>query len=509
MRDRLDQAAFDVLCNLRHTDDQPLRAQLEDWQMAHIVRPALALTPQGGPKHKIVFCETFKGTGKSYLLAALALALCSAHRQIKGYCIAGDQDQATIIYEHAQGLVERTPALRGKVKVLTDRLRWDNDSSLRILASDAPTLHGLGGLGKGFLVIADEISSWRDRSLWDNLWSASGKLANTRFWIATNPGQVKAGLAWELHQLALKSGQPWVYGYAPGVAIQPKWIAKEWRDQMKASLPPSLFQRFALGQWADSDDCFVTRSEVEAATDTEAGEFLDPACPVHLGLDIGLRHDRSCLCAVCWRDGVMRLCALKVWTPSEQRSGEVLLHDIEQAILAVKARVPIRSLHFDAWQFLGTAQSLKAQGLPLTEFAMGAENQAKLAMTLRHAVTSRRLLLLPDKELQEELISLQVVPTSKPGQFRFDHRRSGYSDRAMALALAVYGADAAGAPSHIPPSELFQLGGLRPPGGLRAGLPYDRDGWSSAGIPEQDLADMLQEGPGGAFERKGRFIPDW
>jgi len=60
---------------------------------------------------------------------------------------------------------------------------------------------------------------------------------------------------------------------------------------------------------------------------------------------------------------------------------------------------------------------------------------AKLSAGLYEAISSASLHVYEDRELEAEILGLVVVET--PSGWRFDHRRSGYSDRAIALAMAL------------------------------------------------------------------------
>jgi hypothetical protein len=57
--------------------------------------------------------------------------------------------------------------------------------------------------------------------------------------------------------------------------------------------------------------------------------------------------------------------------------------------------------------------------------------------------------VFPDEELEREILGLIVRETA--GGWRVDHRAGGYSDRVMALAMAVHGASqTAGLPAGVP-----------------------------------------------------------
>jgi hypothetical protein len=59
----------------------------------------------------------------------------------------------------------------------------------------------------------------------------------------------------------------------------------------------------------------------------------------------------------------------------------------------------------------------------------------KLSELLYNVITSARLRVFPDLELEREILGLRVV--QKPDGWRVDHRAGGFSDRAVALGLAM------------------------------------------------------------------------
>jgi hypothetical protein len=58
-----------------------------------------------------------------------------------------------------------------------------------------------------------------------------------------------------------------------------------------------------------------------------------------------------------------------------------------------------------------------------------------LSTTLYQCVQDETLRVYDDRELEHEILSLQTRET--PAGWRFDHRRGGYSDRVVALSMAL------------------------------------------------------------------------
>lgn len=80
-------------------------------------------------------------------------------------------------------------------------------------------------------------------------------------------------------------------------------------------------------------------------------------------------------------------------------------------------------------------ERLRAAGVRVEAFTFSAQSVQRLSAALHNAVTSAALRVYPDEELEREVLGLQVVQTAN--RWRMDHRAGGFSDRAVALAMAV------------------------------------------------------------------------
>jgi hypothetical protein len=163
-----------------------------------------------------------------------------------------------------------------------------------------------------------------------------------------------------------------------------------------------------------------------------------------IGLDIGLKHDRTAL-AVCHaeyppgpRSALPRLPRivldrLHVLTGTPVRP--VQLADVEALAYqaATDYRAPIR---MDPWQAVGLGQRLRGRGVAVTEWNFTERSVGRLAMTLHQLFREHRLALPDDAELLEELTTVRLRE-STPGVYRLDHDASGHDDRAVAIGLAA------------------------------------------------------------------------
>jgi hypothetical protein len=151
-------------------------------------------------------------------------------------------------------------------------------------------------------------------------------------------------------------------------------------------------------------------------------------------LDFGLTRDRTAL-AVCRRDGEGRVTLddLLVWEGS--RNEPVSIDGIERAVVDAARRFPYLAIYADPWQTKGSIERLGREGLRVHEFTFSATSVQHLSSTLHSLITAATLRVYPDAALEREVLGLRVV--QRTGGWRVDHQVGGYSDRAMALALAA------------------------------------------------------------------------
>jgi len=86
-----------------------------------------------------------KKNGKSTLASGIALYMLFADvTNAEVYSVAGDKDQARIIFQMTKKAIERNPILLDSVKIYKDEIIVPSTNSIyKVLSADAPTLHGL------------------------------------------------------------------------------------------------------------------------------------------------------------------------------------------------------------------------------------------------------------------------------------------------------------------------------------------------------------------------------
>lgn len=237
------------------------------------------------PSHQYLAGTSMIPTHNSELAAAIALYLLYADNEPSAevYGAAADRQQASIVFEVAKRMVELTPALlkRSKIMAATKRLvNYSNVGFYQVLSAEVGTKHGLNVSG----LVLDELHVQPNRNLVDVLTKGSGD-ARTQplYFLITTAGTDRNSICFEYHTKAqdiLKgrridpSFYPVIYGLDDG----DDWNAEEsWykanpslghtitidrvRDAHREALTnpaeENVFRQLRLDQWVGSSVAWI------------------------------------------------------------------------------------------------------------------------------------------------------------------------------------------------------------------------------------------------------------
>jgi hypothetical protein len=409
----------------------------DPWIEEEVLKPAFEQRQDGLPRKTLLVDELPRGHGKSTYGAGIALTEATLEAGTDVVICAADKDQARIILEHVDAFCSRNAALGGLWRSRGDERLTDVGSRIRVIASDAPTAFGLGGTHRRFRVIADELTAWASDALWVAVASATGKVRDVQVLALTNAGfQPETSWQWKVRETArtLDFG----HLYAPDGVVA-SWISAEWISHMRALLPSAAFDRLISNIWTTGTGDFCTEEQWARCVD----ERLTPrtrglGTRHYAGLDLGLTRDRTAFAIVHRDDGEIVLDDLAAWQGT--RSDPVSITTIERAVADTAGRFPGLEIHADPWQMRGSIERLQSSRLSIREFNFSSGSVARLSAALHSAISSASLRVYPDDALTREILGLRVIET--PSGWRFDHRTGGFSDRAVALAMAVLAAQA-------------------------------------------------------------------
>jgi len=232
------------------------------------------------PSHQYLAGKSFVPTHNSELAAAIALYLLYADNEPSAevYGAAADRQQASIVFDVAKRMVEMTPALlkRSKIMAATKRLvNYSNVGFYQVLSAEVGTKHGLNVSG----LVLDELHAQPNRSLVDVLTKGSGD-ARTQplYFLITTAGTDRNSICYEYHTKAkdILDGRridPSFYPVIYGLNDDDDWNAEEsWykanpslgytitidrvRDAHREALTnpaeENVFRQLRLDQWVGS-----------------------------------------------------------------------------------------------------------------------------------------------------------------------------------------------------------------------------------------------------------------
>jgi hypothetical protein len=416
----LDLLAAVVLEDGRRWGDAATPEQWED---------ARAVLDQGGvPYH---FLTRARGYSKTFDLASIALAamLTQLPAASRLYGLAADRDQGRLLIDSIASVAARTPELAGALTVDAFKATSRSGSALEVLAADVA---GSYGLRPAFLIV-DELAQWSDtagpRGLWQATTSAMAKVAESRLVALTSAGAPEH-FAYAILEHAL--GDPlWRVNQVVG---PPPWADRARLGEQRRRLPESVYRRLFQNEWSSSEGALATLDDLRACV--RLSGVLEPRERLSyvIGVDLGLKHDRS-VAAVCHsEDGVVVLDRMEVWAGKRLRP--VNLGQVEGWLFRASRDYAFARVVCDPWQAQGMIQRLKAKGVRIEEFTFSSQSVGHLAVTLHTAIRDRRLALPDDAALLDELSHVQLRETS-PGVLRMNHSAGRHDDRAISLALAA------------------------------------------------------------------------
>ena len=181
------------------------RFWLLPWQ-ERLVRDIFGIVHEDGTRQfRTAYVEIAKKQGKSELAAAIALYLLYADNEPSAevFSAAADRQQASIVFDVAKRMVEMTPALNKRSKIMSAGKRiinYSNAGYYQVLSADVANKHGFSISGLCF----DELHTQPNRQLWDVLTKGSGDARRQQLVLAiTTAGSDKNSICYEQHLKAL------------------------------------------------------------------------------------------------------------------------------------------------------------------------------------------------------------------------------------------------------------------------------------------------------------------
>ena len=394
------------------------------WQ-EQLIRDIFGIVkPDGNRQFRTAFVEICKKVGKSELAAAVALYLLYADNEPSAevYGAAADRQQASIVFDVAKQMVEMSPALmkRSKLMGATKRIvNYSNAGYYQVLSAEVGGKHGFSVSG----LVFDEIHTQPNRQLYDVLTKGSSDARqNPLHFIITTAGNDRHSIAYELHTKAvdilegrrvdptfypvvygLKDDEDWEdeenwYKVNPslGYTVDIERLRDAYREAKQNPADEITFKWLRCNMWVSS-----TVAWIPDAIYMRGNESIDAASlegrDCYAGLDLSSTGDITALVLIFPpRDENEKYVLLPYfWIPEEtiprrvkansvpydiwekqgyimSTEGNVIHYDfIEKFIIYLSEKYHILEIAVDRWNATQMIQNLEGEGFTIVPFGQG------------------------------------------------------------------------------------------------------------------------------------------
>lgn len=394
------------------------------WQ-EQLIRDIFGIVKADGNRQfRTAFVEICKKVGKSELAAAVALYLLYADNEPSAevYGAAADRQQASIVFDVAKQMVEMSPALmkRSKLMGATKRIvNYSNAGYYQVLSAEVGGKHGFSVSG----LVFDEIHTQPNRQLYDVLTKGSSDARqNPLHFIITTAGNDRHSIAYELHTKAvdilegrrvdptfypvvygLKDDEDWEdeanwYKVNPslGYTVDIERLRDAYREAKQNPADEVTFKWLRCNMWVSSTvawipDAIYMRGNEPIDMDALAGRDC------YAGLDLSSTGDITALVLIFPpRDEDEKYVLLPYfWIPEEtiprrvkansvpydiwekqgyimSTEGNVIHYDfIERFIMDLSEKYHILEIAVDRWNATQMIQNLEGEGFTIVPFGQG------------------------------------------------------------------------------------------------------------------------------------------
>lgn len=396
--------------------------------------------------YKRVYLQLARGHDKTDRYAWWSLLWLSSTQNARGYAAGVDRDNAALFRDSSRKLKALHPDIFYAIDVQKNIvINQETGSYIETISSDADSAYGLNF----DLLIVNDFHAWRDEKFWEVLWTACGKKPGIRVWIESNALTLgDEGVQWK------SKFREWVS--TKGIKIDwwffaPKQFLATWQneqlEQWKETLHPSAYRRLIENEDTSGEISFVTQEQVDAIS-VLPGPALgwrkkeERVGRIVTAVDLGLKKDATAIATVQSINNppFLNLLAIDVLTGSYD--DPVLISAVERLIHSHLSKYHSQVILMDPWN----TQSLIQRYSRAIEWTFTTAHVRELTQLLYQSIVNKKLKLYPNAakawqdgkewDLQKELVNA-VIKEASYGQ-RVDHRHGGFSDRLMAVGMAVH-----------------------------------------------------------------------
>jgi phage terminase large subunit-like protein len=414
---------------------------LIDWERGIIREVFGTVDLDGNRQYQTIYVEVPKKNGKSELAAGVALYLLLADNEpgAEVYSAAAAKDQAALVFNVAASMVEKSPILSAKLRVIrsTKKIlkRDDPDSFYRAISADGDLQDGINPHG----VIVDELHRWKVAKAVDLMDVLTrGTIARSQplvFQITTAGLAEESPLCWRQHEYTrqVREGifnDQHFYGRVWAADVEDDWtqpetwakanpsmeanggflklsaIEKEYEKAKNEPAEQAAFKRFHLNIWGQKENRWMDMAKWDACS-TETRALIERPC--YAGLDLSSNIDLTSMVLLFPADDGSFDVLPFFWIPKENMRNRELKDKVpyrqwvEQGLIeategdvidirAVRAKLKwagemfeLREIAFDKWHALQLSLELTDDGftcVPIAQNFGGLSEPTKKLMEL-------------------------------------------------------------------------------------------------------------------------------
>lgn len=393
-----------------------------------------------GPERELLVLLP-RGNGKSRLAGALAVHHLLTTPEPRVYIAAASRDQGSVVFEYATDAAQR---LTDEIEILQRELRTD-DGYLRVLASDAPKLHGITPT----MFVIDELHAFRDDSVYLAARTAMQKRPGARMVVISTAGQGAESPLGKLRRRALGADDVHRRGAltdAKGESLRmlewtvdpdvplgdmratkranpASWLTAAGMREQRAALPELAFRRYHRGEWVARMGSWLPAGAWQACANGKAE--IAEGSRIWVGIDVGgARADT----AVLWIDEGFHI-DCRIW------SGDDAIMDATAFLPALAQRYRIVEISFDPWRAAMLAKIAEQHGIKTTAFPQSDARMIPASAALHQAIVEGKIKHPDDPKLNEH-VAAAVARHGRRG-WRIDQAERGANiDGLIALVMA-------------------------------------------------------------------------
>lgn len=467
-----------------------LKVILEPWQVFIVANIFGWVDESGRRRYRDAYIEVPRKNGKSTLLAGIGLyaAFAEGEQGAQVYSAATTRDQARIVWEESQRMVNRLPKLQTALGVAAGQ---NAISCMRTASTYKPLSRDQGGNQDGLNVhvaLVDELHAHKSSEMLDVLSSATGARDQPIIIMISTAGFDLNGVCYTQRQTMLdilsgKVSHDRMFGIVYTIDDGDDYFAPEsWKkanpnygisvsaekmqsDAEKAQIQPSSLTNFLtkhLNVWCNAQSAWLNMSEWSECADKSLNPDDFASDPLFLGLDLASKSDLAGKMRVFCRQiegkthyfvfSNQYINEFTAQLPDNRqylawaRAGWLTLTignvtdfgQIEDDILSDHQKFDLREVGFDPWNAAYVAQRLQSHGVEVVEVPQRVQFLSEPMKWIQEVlIPSRRIHHNGDPVLAWALSNVEVKVDNTGNIFprKSDDRKK--IDPAVALIIAM------------------------------------------------------------------------